>query len=222
MNGRDWLPRFLAASAIAALALPIAARAEERHFTSEPIDSAGNYKIIYAPILLTKLGAKGGAELPGTLARWTDLALAGSGKELPEGTNSGPYRILSFEELRNPSDPTQPPHLRVVIEQEGTLSEETAPPSVSLVDSSTGLETTETAAVLRERDRTLYRVELTPPKAALVPEGHRVYLNPADRYAVELLGGVAERVAGMRQTLPTFGGHDHRRWDTNPSRRPSP
>ena len=33
-----------------------AARAEERHFTSEPIDTAGNYKIIYAPILMVRLG----------------------------------------------------------------------------------------------------------------------------------------------------------------------
>ena len=52
MSGREWLPRCLAAAAVAALALPTTARAEERHFTSEPIDTAGNYKIIYVPILL--------------------------------------------------------------------------------------------------------------------------------------------------------------------------
>jgi len=200
-------------AAVAALALPTTARAEERHFTSEPIDTAGNYKIIYAPILMVRLGSSGGVEFPGTLARWTDLALGG-GKASPEGTESGPYRILSLDELRDPDQPTRPPVVRVVIEQEGVLSEGAAPPMVSLVDTSTGLETRETVAVLRERGRTLYRVELTPPQAALVPEGHRVYLNPSDRYAVELMGGVAERVAGMRQTLPTFGGRDHRHWNT--------
>ena len=68
---------------------------------------------------------------------------------------------------------------------------------------------TSAAAVLRERDRTLYRVELTPPKAALVPEGHRVYLNPSQQrvkvemYAPDLvlsltLGDVSSVVADLK------------------------
>src|SRR5207302_1612478 len=102
MSGRDWLPRCLAAAAIAALAIPATARAEERRFTSEPTDTGGTERIIYAPILVAKLGPRSGTEFPGTLARWADLALAG-GKELPEGVASGPYRIRSFEELRDPN-----------------------------------------------------------------------------------------------------------------------
>jgi len=220
MSGRDWLRGCLAGTAIAVLALPTSARAELRRFTSEPLDTNRSFLFVYAPVLMTKLGSTGGAEFPGTLAQWTQLALGGvpAGKEEATGGPivSGPYRIIGFDELRDPNQPTTPPQVRVIIEQEGQLPEDSPPPMVSLVDSSTGLETRETAAVLREPDRTLYRVELSPPQAALVPEGHRVYLNPSDRYTVELLGGVRERVAGMRQTLPTFGGSD---WRTRSTRR---
>src|SRR5205809_713045 len=112
MSGREWLPRCFAAAAIAALALPANARAEERHFTSEPIDTAGNYKIIYVPILMARIGTSGGEEFPGTLARWTDLALGGV-PNLPGGEARGPYRIVSLEELRDPDHPTRPPVVRV-------------------------------------------------------------------------------------------------------------
>lgn len=202
----------------AVLLLAARAGAEERRFTSELMDTNRSYRILYAPIFFSRLGPGEGDDIPGLAARWTRLALNQEGTLRPS-EGSGAYRIIEITEKRDPLKPTDPPEIDIVIEQDGVLPESATSPTVVLVDSQTLLETREVAEVFRAGDHTLYRVELLPPKAALVPEGRRIYLNPSDRYDVQLLRGVRERVAGIRETLPTFGGEDPRDMSTGRGRR---
>jgi hypothetical protein len=218
MKGRDWLFGSLAAAAAAALVMPHNAHAEQRRFTSEPTDVNRSDVVVYVPVLMVKLGPKPSDDNPGVLASWTQMALNETNQK-PDTSPGGHYRVLEMTEQRDPQRPDQPPRVLIVVEQQGTLPEGAPPPAIVLIDQPTRLETHETAEVFREADRTLYRAVLAPPRAALVPEGHRVYLNPGDRYEVQLLGGVRERVAGMRQTLPTFGGTPRQERDTGRRRR---
>jgi hypothetical protein len=218
MNGRDWFARSLAAAAAAVVLIPTSAHAELRRFTSEVMDTNRSYLLVYAPVLMKRLGPATGNDFPGILADWKDVKLEDEGLK-PDTSTGGGYRLVGISVKTNPNQPTQPPEVDVVIEQDSPTPEGAPPPAIALIDSATSLQVEETADVLHEPNRTLYRIEVTPPRAALTPPGHRFYLNPNDRYEVQLIGGVRELVAGMRQTLPTFGGTDHRERSTFRRRR---
>ncbi len=217
MRARDWLLGGVAATTAAALALPATVNAEPRRFTSEPLDVNRSYLIVYAPVFMARLGSAPDSDVPGIAAQWAAVPLESEG--LSPSSGSGEYRIRAITVKRDPARPTEPPEIDILIEQEGRLPEGAPPPQIVLTDPVTKLETRALADVFREAEYTLYRVELHPPKAALVPPGHRIYLNPADRYEVQILAGAALRVAGSRETLPTFGGENPREQSTRRRRR---
>lgn len=218
MAKRDWLHGGLAAAAAAALALPAVVRADDRRFTSDPLlDPSRPEHIIYAPILMARRGLPGESDVPGIAASWVQVKFGN--EDLTPDTGSDRYRLREITVKRDLDNPTAHPEVAVVIEEDGELSEDAPPPSIVLIDSRTRLEVREVAEVFRDKGRTLYRAEVAPPGAALVPEGHRFYLNPDDHYEVQLVTGARELVAGMRQTLPTFGGEDPRFRSTRRRRR---
>jgi hypothetical protein len=206
----------MAVAAAAAILTPKESRAEDRRFTSPPIDTARNDHIVYAPVVLKPFGARPGNTIAGPAARWTDIDLFGH--EFAD--TGGRYRVLDVAVVCDPNWPEARPQIEVTIGAEGPLPEG-PPPTIALLDLTTGLQTQAAAEVATDCDRTVYRAVLAVPKAALVPPGYRVYLNPRDRYELQLIAGVHELVAGSRQTLPTFGGTDRREWPTKP-RRPGP
>jgi hypothetical protein len=219
MKGRDWLVGSLAAAAAVTLFVAPGVRAEDRHFTRQPLDINRNEKIVYAPVLFAGLGPRPVDDIPGIRTSWDNFTLF----EEDFGGDRwqrGQYRLVSLTVSQDPDRPsTEPPEVDIVIERDMELNVDAPAPEIVLIDQRTALETRARAEVFSEAGRTLYRVELLPPRAAMTPPGYRVYLNPNDRYELQVLGGTRELVAGMRQTLPTFGQFDPRNENTVPRRR---
>src|SRR3954452_11572078 len=108
MHGRDWLLGSIAAAAVAAILIPAGARAEDRHFTSLPLDVNRNDHIVYAPIFMAKFGPHGGDDIPGIVADWKVVAL-NSEDVKPDSVREGSYRLLEITEKRDPEHPTASP-----------------------------------------------------------------------------------------------------------------
>lgn len=219
MNGRDWLVGSLAAAAVVSLFAAPGARAEDRHFTRQPLDINRNEKLVYAPFLFAGLGPRPVDEIPGIQASWSNLSLFEEDYGSDRWQRSQ-YRLVSLTVSQDPDRPsTEPPEVDIVIERDQEVGPENSAPEIVLIDQSTALETRVRAEAFSERGVTLYRAELLPPRAAMTPPGYRVYLNPKDRYEVQVVAGTRELVAGMRQTLPTFGSFDPRDENTVTRRR---